>query len=56
MTKEQIHKIVFDNAMHALKIGAPGLSLTSKEAIAVNIAVRTSHQLQSAGLATALPA
>jgi hypothetical protein len=44
-TREAIHKIVFDDAMHALKIGAPGLSDESRHAVAINIAVRASHHL-----------
>jgi len=44
-TREAIHKIAFDDAMHCLKVGAPGLSDESRRAIAIGIAVRVSHHL-----------
>lgn len=45
MTKEQLHKTVFDDVKHVLG-GAPGLSDLTRTSLATQAAVRLTHHLK----------
>jgi hypothetical protein len=48
-------RMIFDAAMHVLDAGTPGLTPTTRKAIASSIAIRVQHGLSALSLATGQP-